>query len=91
MKFNDKYLDLTAIPWNTILNISTFSLINEYKKYIIVFDLVTFLGFNKKFTSIFNKFTKLISFVTQWMCIMHLVVIFFKAFLMINIVNNELS
>ena len=90
VKFNDIYIDLTALPWNTISNISIFLLMNEYTKYIIVFDLLTFLGFSKKFASFFNKFTKLITFVIQFICMMQLVVVYLKAFLEIKILNNEL-
>ena len=32
---------------------------NELKKYIVVFDIVAFLGFSKKFTTRLKKFTTL--------------------------------
>ena len=51
---------------------------NELKKYIVVFDIVAFLGFSKKFTARFKKFTNLIIFLIKIMCILHTLVVFVR-------------
>ena len=42
---DDKYLDLTGLPWDIILNIAMISLMNELRKYIVIYDLISFFGF----------------------------------------------
>ena len=50
IKFNGKYLDIsTGLLWDIILNISTISIMNEFHKYIVTFEFITFLGFSEKF------------------------------------------
>ena len=78
MKFDDKYLDFTGLPWHIILSISIISLINEFHKYIVIFDFVTFLGFRKKFVSRFKKFTNFISLFIKMTSIFHLLLIVLK-------------
>lgn len=41
---------LLALPWNIVQKISTISLMTEFRKYIVDFELISWLGFSKKFT-----------------------------------------
>ncbi len=56
---------------------------NEYKKYIVEYSFVSFLGFSEKFTQRFNKFTYFITLVIKFMCIFHILQDFTKASLLI--------
>ena len=49
MNFDAKYLGLTGLSWDIILTISIITLMSEMYKYIVIFDLVTFLGFSDSF------------------------------------------
>ena len=51
---------------------------NEFKKYIVEFDLLTFLKFNKSFIAKFYKFTNLITSLIKIMCIILLIVVFIR-------------
>ena len=84
--FDNDYPHLAAFPWDIISNIALFYLMNEFKKYVVVFDLVGFLGFSKKFTARFKKFTNLIIFLIKIMCILQTLVVFVRnLFLFINL------
>ena len=50
LEFDEKYLSLTAIPWDIILIIANISLMTEFHKYIVIFEFVTFLGFRRQFS-----------------------------------------
>ena len=51
---------------------------NEFKKYIVEFDLLSFLEFNKSFIAKFYKFTNLITSLIKITCIIFLIVIFIR-------------
>ena len=74
-QFDNDYPHLAAFPWDIISNVALFHLMNELKKYIVVFDIVAFLGFSKKFTSRLKKFTNLITFLIKIMCMLNLLVV----------------
>ena len=78
LDFDDKYFKLAELPWDIIINISTISLINELKKYFVTFDFITFLGFNKLFSSRFKKFTNFNTFLIKITCILLLLLTFVR-------------
>jgi hypothetical protein len=74
-EFKPELPHIAAFPWDIISNVALFYLMNELKKYIVVFDIVAFLGFSKKFTTRLKKFTTLITFLIKIMCILNLLVV----------------
>ena len=77
-KFDRYLIDLSSLPWDLILDISLISLMNEFRKYIVIFGLVSFLGFNKKFAEKFEIFTNLITSLIKIICLLHLFVVFVR-------------
>ena len=51
---------------------------NEFKKYIVEFDMLTFLEFDKSFIAKFYKFTNLITSLIKITCIIYLIVVFIR-------------
>ena len=51
---------------------------DEFKKYIVVFDLLTFLEFSESFISKFYNFTNIITLIIKVMCIIYIIVAFIK-------------
>ena len=82
--FEEKYLELTRIPWDITITISTISLMVEFQKYIVKFDLVSFLGFSKQFSSRFKKFTNFITLIIKITCLLFLILSFIKILLLIT-------
>lgn len=77
-----EYVEILAtIPWDTIITISTISLVNEYRKYICDYDLLSFLGFEIKFSSIFKRLTNFISFLFLLISLLNLFLIYTRDFL----------
>ena len=78
IKFDLKYLNFISLPWDIILSISTISLMNEFRKYIVIFDFVGFLGFRKQFSSRFKKFTNIITSLTNLIYIFIMILVFIR-------------
>ena len=81
LNFNEKYLRLTGFGWDIILCTSTISLMTEFKKYIFIFDFVTFLGFSKQFVLNFKKFTNFIPIFMNTICVFYLILVLIRAIL----------
>ena len=64
---------------------------NEIHKYITKFDFVTFLGFSDQYSLRFKKITKLITSFIKIDCILFLLIIFVRAFLVIELLIDEKS
>ena len=62
----------------------------EFHKYIVDFDLVTFLGFNKQFSSKFKQFTNFITQLIKVNCILFLFLVAVRDLLTIKrLINKE--
>ena len=71
------------------MNISIISLVTEFHKYIVIFDLVTFLGFSNQFILRFKKFTNFITLLIKIICIVHLLIIFSSNILLIIKLDSQ--
>ena len=89
LKFDKEYLIFSGLPWYILITISTIILMTEFQKYIVKFDLITFLGFKNKFCSRFKKFTNLTTIFTYIVCLFHLLLVFVRYILVIIIFKND--
>ncbi len=62
---------------------------NEFYKYIVMFDLITFLGFSDKFNSGFRKFTKFITSFIKIVCMLQLLYIFLNDLLVVMSLHDD--
>jgi hypothetical protein len=60
------------------MSISTFKLVNLYKKYIFDFELLWFLDFGHQFISRFKRFTNLIILLLKFISFLYLVMNFVR-------------
>ena len=62
---------------------------NEFKKYIVIFDFVGFLDLRDTFSSKFKNITKLFTSLIKIMCIIHLLFVCIRDLLIL--LNSDLN
>ena len=76
-------LTIENLPWDIISCIAIISLINEFKKYIITYDLLSFLGLSYTFTLRFKKILNFMTLIIKFFCILTLILNLIKVIIFI--------